>query len=237
MKAIILAAGKGTRLGALTEDTPKPMLLVNTKPILERIILWLKENGIREIGINLFTKPKQITDYFAQGEKLGVALSFFPEKALTGTAGALGQFQNWLGDDENFVVVYGDVLTNQNLTPLIERQKKNQAFATLLIHRRASSNSYIKIDTAGRIQRFLERPENIEELQRANPAGFLVNSAVQVLSRRALTYILNHNCFDLPRDVYMKTHETEKIYTVLLEGERVAIDSAERLTLANKLFT
>lgn len=235
MKAIILAAGKGTRLGGLTEDIPKPMLPIKGKPLLEHIIAYLKRNGINEIGVNLFTMPEKITDYFGNGSNFGVKIKYSREVELRGTAGSLIPFKNWLGN-EDFLVIYGDILTNQQLAPLIGLHKHNKAFATLLLHRRQISNSFIAIDEDSKVVDFIERPKNEElnRLKQLHPEGFLVNSALQILSKNALDYIENNKCFDLPRDVYTNVLKDNPLYGYELTGERIAIDSPERYNEAQQ---
>jgi len=239
MKAIILSAGKGRRLRELTLDTPKPMLPVNGKPILEIIINWLKKNGITDIGINLYTKPDQFFNYFGNGYQFGVDIHFVVEPELSGTAGGVLKFTDWIGCDEYVLVVYGDILTDQNFMPLLNTHINHDAFATLLMHRRKISNSFIEIDNNFKIINFQERPEKqeITRLIAENKNGFFVNSAVQILSRRALKYIKDNQCFDLPKDVYMPNCHVEDLYGIELNGKRVAIDSPERYKLAQTLFT
>lgn len=229
MKAIILAAGKGTRLGGLTEEVPKPMLPIKGKPLLEHIILFLKGNGITEIGVNLFTMPEEITDHFGDGNSLGVSIAYSHENELKGTAGSLLPFADWLAG-QDFFVLYGDILTNQSLKPLIELHQEKQAFATLLLHRRLVSNSCIELDDESRIIDFIERPDEAElaRLKAKHPEGFLVNSAIQILSNKILEYISDNNSFDLPRDVYTQVLKEKVLYGYVLEGERIAIDSPER---------
>ena len=236
MKAIILAAGRGTRLGNLTEEIPKPMLPINGKPLLEYIILYLKKNGITEIGINLFTMGNQIVDHFGNGKKLNVNIHYSFENKLLGTAGSLLSFEEWLGGEEDFIVIYGDILTNQPLKPLIELHKKNNAFATLLLHRRKESNSFVYMNEESRIIDFLERPsrEKLNSLKNKNQGLDLVNSAVQILSIDALDYIKENQCFDLPKDVYSKVLNDKKIYGLELTGDRIAIDSPERYEQAKQ---
>ena len=238
MKAIVLSAGKGTRLGNLTHEIPKPMLPVNGRPVLEHIIAWLKINGFFDIGVNLYTMSEQIKAYFGDGGNLGVNIHYVYETNLSGTAGAVPKFKDWLADDENFLVVYGDILTNQTLSPLTDTHIRHNAFATLLMHRRKTSNSFIELGPDGRIVNFLERPNEAEmkRLETDNPRGFLVNSAVQIMSRESLDYIISNDCFDLPRDVYVPNCKTKRIYGLELTGKRVAIDSPERYKLAGELF-
>jgi NDP-sugar pyrophosphorylase family protein len=212
------------------------MLPIQGKPLLEHIILYLKNNGITEIGINLFTMSEQITDYFEDGKRLGVKIEYSKEDELQGTAGSLLPFSQWLSG-EDFLVIYGDILTNQELAPLIEMHHKKDAFATLLLHKRKYSNSCIVLDDERRITKFYERPgkNKLKELKHIFPEGFLVNSAVQVLSNKILNYINENNCFDLPRDVYCEVLDAEKIYGFELKGERIAIDSPERYRLAQNI--
>jgi mannose-1-phosphate guanylyltransferase/phosphomannomutase len=182
--------------------------------------------------------PERIRDYFEDGSKMGVNIHYVYETQLSGTAGAIPKFKDWLNNDDNFLVVYGDILTDQALSFLIDAHNQHNAFATLLMHRRKTSNSFIELGSNGRIINFIERPDDIEmkKLGSDNPEGFLVNSAVQILSQESLDYIISNDCFDLPRDVYVPDCKTKNIYGVELTGKRVAIDSPERYKLAGELF-
>src|SRR5690348_4118791 len=110
MRALILAAGEGTRLRPLTSERPKPMLPVGGTPILEHLIVLLRNHGIDEIAINLHYKPEAITDHFGDGRRFGVQLTYSPEAELLGSAGAAKQLDWFLSD--TFLVLYGDVLTD-----------------------------------------------------------------------------------------------------------------------------
>lgn len=229
MKAIVLCAGYGTRLGDLTREIPKPMLPLGGKPLLEYTLRYLARNGFSEIGINLHFLAEQITDYFGAGERYGVSITYSHEPVLLGTAGAVKKLEPWLADVEDFLVLYGDILIDQNLTDLWSFHRQKQALATLLLHQRASSNSLVQMDKTGRIIGFVERPT--AEQRAAHPFPW-VNSGVQVLSRRILNYIPVGRPSDLPRDVFVKIVGTERLYGVLLSGYRCAIDSPIRYTEA-----
>jgi len=235
MKAIILCAGYGTRLGSLTKEVPKPMLIINGKPLLEYTVRYLVKNGFTDIGINLHFKPESIKEYFKDGNSYGASITYTYEESLLGTAGAVVQFEDWIGQD-NFLVIYGDLLIDQDLSILVNRHKNKDAFATLLLHERKESNSIVALGKNNRIEAFLERPSDEERkkyFSNIYNANSLVNSGVQFLSNDALHYIKENNCFDLPKDVYVKTFRSKNLYGEILSGLRVAIDSIDRYHLAN----
>src|SRR3954471_9976250 len=120
MKALILAAGLGTRLGALTLDRPKPMLPVCGRPLLEHTVGLLRTHGVRDVAMNVHYFPEVITEHFGDGTRDGVRIVYSREDTLLGTAGAARRLAPFLGGDgdEPFVVVYGDVLTDEDLSSL-----------------------------------------------------------------------------------------------------------------------
>ena len=107
MKAVVLAAGKGRRLKNLTVNLPKPMIEINDKPVLEHNLEMSREADIHEIYINLHHLPELIKNYFGDGSKFGVNITYNYEPDLLGTAGAVLPFKSNLGDDP-FFVIYGD---------------------------------------------------------------------------------------------------------------------------------
>ncbi len=226
MKAIILCAGYGTRLGDLTKDIPKPMLPIDGKPLLQHIIAYLKKNNIDQIGINLHYRPEVIKDYFNNGNAFGVELTYSYEEKLLGTAGALVEFEEII-NNEDVVVIYGDVITDQKLKPIMDLHKKEKAFATILLHKNNKSNSFVRLNDKNRIIDFIERPAR-NEMQEYNVSNIYSNSAVQVLSGDALRYIKAKKVFDLPRDIYSKLYKEKRIYGYKLESNRIAIDSNNR---------
>ena len=230
MRAVVLCAGKGTRLGPLTKKTPKPMLPILGVPMLAYTLRHLSGHGIRDVAINLHFEGRQIVDYFEGGGSHGLRITYFEETELLGTAGALPPMADWLGADEEVLVIYGDILTDQNLSILMETHREQRAFATLLVHHRLGSNSVIRTDEMGRIGMFLERPTRaeVDALGDYPESRSWVNSCVQVLSRSALDFIADTNAVDLPRDVYAKVVHKERLFAVPLSGYRVAVDSPKR---------
>src|SRR3990172_1679510 len=133
MKALILAAGKGPRLGPLTNHVPKPMLPVGDRPLLQHIIELLRRHDIADIAINLHHKPDAILRHFGSGEAWGVRLRYSYEASLLGSAGTALRHLAWVYPDP-FLVYYGDVYSDMNLTELIEYHRVSQAAATVTVN-------------------------------------------------------------------------------------------------------
>ena len=108
MKALILAAGFGTRLKPLTNDLPKPMFPVLNRPILEHALHFLSSQGIKEIAINLHHQPEKIIDYFGNGKNFNVKLHFSKEENILGTAGGIKKLELFF-KDEAFLVINSDI--------------------------------------------------------------------------------------------------------------------------------
>lgn len=106
MQVVILAGGKGTRLGTLTQNAPKPMLMVNKKPFLEHLLINLRKNGIRDIVLCIGYLSYKIKDHFKDGSNFGLKISYSVEDKLLGTGGALKRAENFL--KRNFVLLNGD---------------------------------------------------------------------------------------------------------------------------------
>ena len=133
MQAYILAGGKGTRLREITKDEiPKPMAVINDKPILEWTITNLKNNGIDDIYISVGHLHQKIIDYFGNGEKFGVSIHYIIEYEPLGSAGALFYAKDMLKDD--FVICSGDVVFNIDIGRMLAFHKQKNSLITLLTH-------------------------------------------------------------------------------------------------------
>ena len=133
MKAMILAAGEGTRLRPLTELCPKPMLPIGGRPLLEYLLKLLRSHGVKEVAINLHYCPEAVTSHFGDGSGLGMKIAYSHEKELLGTAGALRKMASFL--DDTFLVLCGDLLTDTDLTSLAEFHRWRGAVATTALYR------------------------------------------------------------------------------------------------------
>ncbi len=198
MRAMILCAGCGTRLGSLTEELPKPMLPLAGRPMLEYIVANLVRSAFDEIALNLHFRPQIIGAHFGDGSTFGVRLHYSHEPELLGTAGGVKRMEGFLSRDDCFLVHYGDVLTDQDFVAMLRFHRERRALGTLLLHRRAKSNSVVEMDDSGRVTLFLERPG--EEALRGRGDTW-VNSGVCILSREIFPRI-PEGFADLPRDVF-----------------------------------
>ena len=108
-KAVVLAAGKGTRMRELTDDVPKPMVQVRGRPILDYIVEGLRENGVREILLIVGYRKEVILDHFGDGEGHGVAISYETQVTQDGTGRVVDLAKDFAGEDP-FVLSYGDIL-------------------------------------------------------------------------------------------------------------------------------
>lgn len=158
MKALVLAAGAGTRLRPLTDTCPKPMLPIAGRPLLEWTLRWLGRYGVREAALNLHHLPEVVQAGLGDGSQLGMRLHYAYEPELLGTAGAIHNFPGFF--DQPFLVIYGDLLLDLNLDDLIGFHQRQQALMTLALKRTntPSSQGMIELDGQGRVIRFIEKP-------------------------------------------------------------------------------
>lgn len=196
MKALILAAGEGTRLRPLTLERPKPMLPIGGVPLLELLIRLLARHGVRDVAINLHYKPEVVTSYFGDGEHWGVRLTYSYEEHILGTAGAVRRLQSFLS--ERFLVLYGDVLTSIDLTALSSFHTTRQAGVTAALYRvpRPWECGIVEMDGEGRIQRFVEKPP------RDQMFSDLANAGVYVMEPDLIADIPPDTFYDFGHDLF-----------------------------------
>jgi mannose-1-phosphate guanylyltransferase len=164
MKAMILAAGLGTRLRPITYGMPKPMVPVLNRPVMEHIVRLLARNGFAEAIANLHWFPELIEGHFGDGSALGLELSYSREEQLLGTSGGVRNAAGFLGD--SFLVISGDALTDIDLAAMRELHESHDGVATLATKRVGDTSQFgVAITGAdGRIQGFQEKPDPAEAL-------------------------------------------------------------------------
>lgn len=194
MQLVILAGGKGTRLG-LT-DIPKPMCPIMGKPVLEYQIELAKKYGIKEIFLLTGYLANVIKDYFGDGSKWGVNIHYIVEKSPMGTAGCFHLLRGKL--KKRFMVFYGDVVMDFDINSFISFDKKHNSFASILVH--PNSHPYdsdlVEINNQSEVTAFLPKPHSPNLVYKN-----LVNAAVYIFSQDILYFIKKNIPQDFGKDV------------------------------------
>jgi len=164
MRAMVLAAGLGTRLRPITYAMPKPMVPVANRPVMEHIVRLLATHGFSEAIANLHWFPETIEEHFGDGSEFGLELSYSREEKLLGTSGGVRNAADFLG--ESFLVISGDALSDIDLGAMRAFHESHDGIATLATKRVSDTSQFgVAITGAdGRIQGFQEKPEPAEAL-------------------------------------------------------------------------
>ena len=213
MKAIVLAAGKGTRLFPLTGEIPKPMAPVVDTPIIRHIFDLLARHGVTEARVNVHYLADALLGAYGEKSRVnGMSVRLVREKELSGTAGGVKNLAGIIPAeefDETFVVVSGDALTDVDIKDLVAFHKEKGALATIALHRVYDTSEFgvVEVDEEGNILGFQEKPAPAEAI------STLANTGIYVFEPRALEYIPENAFFDFAKDVFPR---------LLEEGERFA---------------
>lgn len=200
MKAIVLAGGKGARLVPYTTILPKPLLPIGDMPILEVMLLQMKNAGIKEVVLTVGHLSELLRSFFKDGSQLGIDITYSYEDFPLGTAGPIALVD---GIDETFLVSNGDVLTTLDLHDLIEFHREQKAIATIAAHHRQSKIDLGVIEKDGdyRITGYIEKPVY----------DFLVSMGIYVFEPAVIAYITRNEYLDFP----------DLIKKLIAAGERV----------------
>jgi mannose-1-phosphate guanylyltransferase len=169
MKAMVLAAGLGTRLRPLTYEITKPMVPVLDRPVMAHILDLLDRHGFEEVIANLHYFPDSIREHF------GERLSYRYEEELLGTAGGVRACREFFGD-EAFLIISGDALTDIDLGAFVARHRAAGGIATLAVKQVSDTREYgvVLHDHEGRITGFQEKPEPEEALSDLGNCGIYI---------------------------------------------------------------
>jgi mannose-1-phosphate guanylyltransferase len=214
-KAMILAAGQGTRVRPLTKQTPKPMVPILGKPVLEYIIEHLARYGIKEIMINVAFNHWKIENYFGDGHRWGVSIGYAYEGKLEhgeivpkplGSAGGMRRIQDFSGFfDETTVVLCGDAIIDLDLSSAIFEHKRKQAVASVITLEvplaEVKNYGVVVSDDQGRVQSFQEKPSPEEAKSR------LASTGIYIFEPSALDLVPKGEVFDIGSQLFPKMAE------------------------------
>ncbi|MBA2375789.1 MAG: NDP-sugar synthase [Rubrobacter sp.] len=207
MKAMALAAGKGTRLFPLTGEVPKPMAPVVDRPILEHIFDLLATHGVKEVHANVhYLADTLIKAYGEESRVNGMSVHLSREEKLLGTAGGVKRLAEHF--DETFVVVSGDALTDIDIGELVAFHKKKGALATIALRRVYDTSEFGVVDISedGDILGFQEKPNPAEAI------STLANTGIYIFEPRILDYVPEDSFFDFAKDVFPKFLENGEVF-------------------------
>jgi mannose-1-phosphate guanylyltransferase len=232
MKAMILAAGKGTRVRPITHTTPKPMIPILQKPVMEFLLELLRQHGFDEIMVNVSHLAEEIENYFRDGQRFGVQIAYSFEGRIEdgeligealGSAGGLKRIQTFQPFfDDTFVVLCGDALIDLDLTEAVRRHKEKGAMASLITKRvpreQVSSYGVVVTDEEGRVLSFQEKP-SIEEA-----ASDMINTGIYIFEPEVFDFIPAGEACDIGSDLFPKlVHAKAPFYALPMEFEWVDI--------------
>jgi mannose-1-phosphate guanylyltransferase len=194
VKAFLLAAGIGSRLGSITAATPKCMLVIDDRPLLD---IWLdafERAGVDEVLINLHHLPDVVRGHLSERSRPPVVRTFF-EPLLLGSAGTILANRSWVEDEDLFLACYADNLTDFDLHSLVEAHRAHRAIATLTVFHseQPSAGGVVELDTAGRVVGFVEKP--------SQPLSDLTNAGMYAFDPSVLDEINDAPPTDIGKDL------------------------------------
>ena len=232
MKAMILAAGKGTRVRPITYTIPKPLIPILQKPVMEFLLELLRQHGFDQIMVNVSHLANEIEGYFRDGQRFGVDIGYSFEGSIVdgelvgeavGSAGGLRKIQDFnTFFDDTFVVLCGDALIDLDLTSAVEQHRANGAIATVVTKKvpqeDVPSYGVVVTDDRGRIQSFQEKPTVEEALSRD------INTGIYIFEPEIFDYIPPNQEFDIGGELFPKLVEKQApFYAVSMDFEWVDI--------------
>ena len=220
---VIMAGGLGSRLGALTKNTPKPLLAVGPRPLLETIIISFIEHGFSNFYIAVNYKAEKIVNYFGNGEKFNVNIRYLREEQRLGTAGALSLLPEL--PKQPIFVTNSDVLHNANLDEMLKSHCKTNADATMGIKKQEFQIPFGVVENSnGKILSIDEKPKKI----------FNISAGIYVLAPKVLELVPENTFFDMPTlfDKLIKSKMLTNAYQIdgywLDIGHRADYEKANR---------
>ncbi|MEM7592832.1 MAG: NDP-sugar synthase [Cyanobacteria bacterium P01_A01_bin.83] len=232
MKAMILAAGKGTRVRPITYTIPKPLIPILQKPVMEFLLELLRQHGFDQIMVNVSHLAHEIEGYFRDGQRFGVDIGYSFEGSIVdgelvgaavGSAGGLRKIQDFNAFfDDTFVVLCGDALIDLDLTAAVKKHRANGAIATVVTKKvpkeDVPSYGVVVTDEAGKIKSFQEKP-SVEEALSTD-----INTGIYIFEPEIFDYIPPNQEYDIGGELFPKLVDKQApFYAVSMDFEWVDI--------------
>lgn len=209
-KAFILAGGEGSRMRPFTYEIPKSLIPVQGKPLLQHLLDLLRKYDVRDVILSTGYMGDKIREYFGNGYRFGVQISYVEEKESLGTAGPLNLARDLL--DKTFLMFNGDILANIDLDDFINSHAKNDGIATLTLKpvRDPSRFGVAKLK-GNRILKFIEKPD-------PSVKSRLINAGVYILEPEVIDYVPKGKAM-METDVFPKLAEEGRLYGYPFDGQ------------------
>lgn len=223
--AVIIAGGKGTRLEERTEDLPKPLIPVAGKPILERILEWLKENGVEKVVIGVAYKKEMVKNYFGDGEEFGIKIIYTEHDENGGTEDAFKTAIEKSGiKDENFYAMNGDQITDLNLSELAQMHLKRNAIITMTTVNLKTNFGIIETNREGQIIKFREKGEIQDKI---------MNAGIYVFNKKIKDFLSGG---DIEENAFRKLIDKGKIHSFHHNGIWLTVNDKKELKHAEEVL-
>lgn len=236
MKALIFAAGKGTRLKPFTDHHPKALAIVNEVPLLERNIKYLQSFGINEFVINVFHFGDQIIEFIKKNNNFGAKIEFSDEKEeLLETGGGLVFARKFLDFEEDFLIMNADILTDLNINNFVKYHQEKKDFATLAVSDRISSRKLL-FNEDMILRGWLNVQTGEQRLAEFNK-GFkpLAFSGIHCINPKIFDKIKRKGKFSIMEE-YLDLMHTEEIHGFKHQGQLIDVGRPESVLEAEKIF-
>ncbi len=242
-KAVVLAAGKGTRLRPITHAVPKEIVRVGKKPTIEHVLEVLKCGGVEEILIVVGRKKHAIIDYLGSGERLGLDVYYRVQEEAKGTAHAVSLAENFVDEDEDFAMMYGDnyISPYDSMSDIVDFHEKKDGNGTLVLHPVDDPRRFgvVKLSEDDKVEGMVEKP-SMEEAKPFKHGDHWLNIAgLMILSGKVFEHIENIDpgkggelwLTDAVEDM---GKERDEIFGYVFDGTRYDIGTFESLAEADR---
>ena len=224
---LILAGGRGINMRPFTFEMPKGLFPVAGKPILEHLIELLSRYNIRNIILSIGHLGEKIEEYFGNGQKFGVNITYVKEKSEVGTGGALLLAKKYLTDPA-FIVAHGDILIDVNLTDFISYHNENNSIATIAVTSVVDPSKFGEIILHGaKVTQFIEKPQKDQQVSQ------LISTGLYILNKGILSYLPKSGIAQL-EEIFPKLAQDHQLSGFPFEGKFMDIGTPKSYEQAIK---
>ena len=219
--AVIIAGGKGTRLGKIADEIPKPMVKLDGKPILERIVTWLQKNGVEKIIIGVAYKKEIIKEHFGDGSKFGVEIVYTEHDPDGGTEDAFTTaiFDSGI-EDENFYAMNGDQVTDLQLEGFTNAHIESRAVASIITIRLRTNFGIVETDNQGFITEFQEK-KLVPDVK--------MNCGIYIFNNKIKEYLVGGN---IEQNTFKQLAAKRRLKSFFYDGMWTSVNDQKELTAA-----